>query len=90
MTKPKCTPNQEAAYHEVSRLESEGWIRRSIACEPRLSEIVETYRSLGFEVRLVPAITVCRAAKTGCSSCFEAEGAAEHYRAVFTRAPRSS
>ncbi|GAB6063467.1 hypothetical protein [Deferrisoma palaeochoriense] len=88
MTKRKCTPNRESAS-EVSRLEREGWVRRNIACEPRLSEIVETYRSLGFEVRLVPALTVCRAGATGCSSCFDADGGAEHYRAVFTR-PRNA
>jgi len=32
----------------------EGWKRRMVASEPRLSEIVEMYKSLGFEVKLVP------------------------------------
>jgi len=31
-----------------------GWQRAFIADEPRLSEAVETYRELGFEVRLAP------------------------------------
>ena len=33
-------------------LEKEGWIKRTTIGEPRLSEIVDEYKSLGFEVRL--------------------------------------
>ncbi len=32
--------------------EKEGWIKRTTIDEPRLSEIVEEYESLGFEVCL--------------------------------------
>ncbi len=35
-------------------LEKEGWIKRTTIDEPRLSEIVEEYKLLGFEVRLEP------------------------------------
>ncbi|MBI3015913.1 MAG: hypothetical protein HYY65_12850 [Candidatus Tectomicrobia bacterium] len=35
-------------------LKAEGWERRTTVCEPRLSELVELYESLGFEVRLEP------------------------------------
>jgi len=31
-----------------------GWERRFIACEPRLSEMVEMYKEIGFEVILEP------------------------------------
>lgn len=33
-------------------LEKEGWIKRTTIDEPRLSEIVSEYKSLGYEVRL--------------------------------------
>ena len=35
-------------------LKKEGWSRRTTIDEPRLSEIVEEYKLLGFEVRLEP------------------------------------
>jgi hypothetical protein len=34
--------------------EKEGWIKRTTIGEPRLSEIVELYKSLGYEVRVEP------------------------------------
>jgi hypothetical protein len=33
-------------------LEKEGWVKQTTIGEPRLSEIVELYKSLGYEVRL--------------------------------------
>jgi signal recognition particle subunit SEC65 len=33
-------------------LEKQGWIKRTTIDEPRLSEIVEEYESLGYEVHL--------------------------------------
>jgi len=35
-------------------LEKKGWIKRTTIGEPRLSEIVELYKSLGYEVRVEP------------------------------------
>jgi len=35
-------------------LEKGGWIKQTTIGEPRLSEIVELYQSLGYEVRLEP------------------------------------
>jgi hypothetical protein len=35
-------------------LKKEGWIKRTTIGEPRLSEIVDEYEALGFEVRLEP------------------------------------
>jgi hypothetical protein len=64
------------------KLEAEGWVRQFIACEPRLSEAVELYKSLGFEVRLV---RVTRDELEGeCAACFEAEDA-ERYKVIYTR-----
>jgi hypothetical protein len=35
-------------------LEKHGWIKRTTIGEPRLSEIVNEYKALGFEVHLEP------------------------------------
>ena len=63
-----------------TRLEAEGWIRRTTTDEPRLSELVQTYRALGFEVRVEPV----GAGDLGeCSACIQAEP--DRYRTIFTR-----
>jgi len=36
-------------------LKRQGWVRQFVTDEPRLSEAVELYRSLGYEVRLEQA-----------------------------------
>jgi len=36
------------------KTEKEGWIKRTTIGEPRLSEIVELYKSSGYEVRVEP------------------------------------
>jgi len=48
----KC-PKDEGRDAE---LEKQGWIRRFVVDEPRLSEAVELYKSFGYEVRLEPAV----------------------------------
>jgi len=35
-------------------LEKKGWIKQTTTGEPRLGEIVELYKSLGYEVRVEP------------------------------------
>jgi len=37
-----------------NELEKQGWVKRTTIDEPRLSEIIEEYESLGFEVHLEP------------------------------------
>ena len=37
-----------------AKLNDEGWIKRTTINEPKLSEMVEEYESLGFEVLLEP------------------------------------
>lgn len=48
----KC-PKGKSRDDELKR---QGWIRRFVADEPRLSEAVELYKSIGYEVRLEPAV----------------------------------
>jgi hypothetical protein len=61
-------------------LVQQGWVRRMLTDEPRLSEAVEEYRKLGFEVRVEP---VEPASEGGCTSCFS--GAPGAYKVVYTR-----
>ncbi len=65
-------------------LESEGWVRQFTADEPRLSEAVELYDSLGFEVHLEP-VTPGESAE-GCQICFEED--ANRYKTIYTRPRR--
>ncbi len=37
-------------------LKKKGWLKRTTIGEPRLSEIVDLYKSLGYEVRIEPVI----------------------------------
>ena len=37
-----------------NELEKQGWVKRTTIDEPRLSEIIEEYEFLGFEVHLEP------------------------------------
>jgi hypothetical protein len=65
----------------------EGWTRRFLANEPRLSEAVELYRSMGYEVHLEPLPVVdCRSAdgeSRECRACFK--GFEDHYKTIYTR-----
>ena len=61
-------------------LEKEGWENRGEFCEPRLSEFVQLYEEMGFEVRLVP---LDPENLPGCGKCFEKD--IDSYRAVYVR-----
>lgn len=64
------------------RLTREGWTKQSTHDEPRLSEMVETYQELGFEVRLEPL----RPEQTAeCTECMK--GSAEQFKVIYTRRP---
>ena len=45
-------------------LEKEGWARQFVANEPRLSEAVELYKEVGFDVHLEPLPK-----EPSCESC---------------------
>jgi len=59
-----------------------GWERRFTAEEPRLTEMKESYESLGLEVLLEPG-----AADEGqeCRGCFDLEGFQDRYKSIYTR-----
>ncbi len=74
-------------------LEKDGWVMQFVAGEPRLSEAVDLYRELGFEVHLepLPKGQECDAcsgmegheAKGECRVCFD--GFEDQYKIIFTR-----
>ena len=53
------------------RLETEGWVKQTTIGEPRLSEIVELYKSLGYEVHLEPV--ELDELDEECRRCYESE-----------------
>ncbi len=63
-------------------LEKQGWTKQFTACEPRLSEAVELYKSLGLEVRLEPVIPEELDAQ--CKVCYESDK--DKHRTIYTRA----
>ena len=63
-----------------AKLAVEGWERRSVLSEPRLSEVVQEYQELGFEVRLEPVTS--GDPESGCDACFTPEDGA---RIIYTR-----
>ncbi|UCE01556.1 MAG: hypothetical protein JSW67_09730 [Candidatus Latescibacterota bacterium] len=62
-----------------AELRAHGWERRFIYDDPRLSEAVETYRELGFEVRLLPVAPD----DAECTECMLQEP--DRYRVIYTR-----
>lgn len=60
-------------------LEAQGWTKQATYDEPRLGEMVATYRELGFEVRLEPA----RLDDGPCRTCLQV--APERFRTIYTR-----
>jgi hypothetical protein len=67
-------------------LTAQGWEKRFIADEPRLSEMTDLYRSIGFEVHLepLPANEQCSVCdEDGCTACFDLDPA--RYRIIYTR-----
>ncbi|MHC4598654.1 MAG: hypothetical protein ACYS47_06585 [Planctomycetota bacterium] len=63
-----------------------GWERRFVADEPRLTESVELYESLRFEVALRPLGDADLTAED-CTECFKADPA--RFRVIYTRKRRN-
>ena len=63
-------------------LVSQGWERRFSAEDPRLTEMNEYYRSLGFETLVVDGVVGDDAA---CQNCFDTPGFEERYKTLYTR-----
>jgi hypothetical protein len=60
----------------ADRLAKEGWVLRTTIGEPRLSEVVENYRAMGFEVHVEHFGTTSADSKAddgeACTTCFDA------------------
>lgn len=64
----------------------QGWERRTVAQEPRLSELVELYEEMGFLVRVEPLTlddAMCKA--TGCTQCFDDPATLEATKVIYTK-----
>ena len=64
----------------AEELARDGWVKRTTYDDPRLSEIVEEYRTLGFEVRLEPFHPED---ESSCVQCMLQDS--ERYKTVYTR-----
>jgi len=60
-------------------LREKGWEKRFTIDEPRLSEMAEQYKELGFEVLLEPVDT----SSEECTTCITAFH--DHYKTIYTR-----
>lgn len=60
-------------------LKQEGWEKRFTIDEPRLSEMAEQYRELGFEVLLEPVDP----SSEECTSCISVNP--QRYKTIYTR-----
>jgi hypothetical protein len=64
-----------------AELEKEGWTRQFTIDEPRLSEAVEMYKLLGFEVHLEPMVP-----DENCEECVAClEVMCDRYKTIYTR-----
>ena len=61
------------------QLKKEGWEKRFTIDEPRLSEMLEQYRELGFEVLLEPVDL----SSEECTSCIAVDP--KRYKTIYTR-----
>ena len=64
------------------QLKKEGWEKRFTIDEPRLSDMLEQYRELGFEVLLEPVDL----SSEECTSCIAVDP--KRYKTIYTR-PKS-
>ena len=61
----------------------DGWVRQTTIGEPRLSEIVQNYKAMGFEVHVEEFKTE---GDSGCTTCFDAgQGMGFMYGTVYVR-----
>lgn len=69
-----------------NELKEQGWIRQNTIGEPRLSECVELYESLGYDVHLEPVIL--SELDEECRKCYELEGKTGAVKTIYIR-PKS-
>ncbi len=68
---------QSDSIDPIFLLQQQGWILRTTIGEPRLSEVVENYRAMGYEVHVerfgtATADTAGKADTESCTVCFDA------------------
>lgn len=77
----------------ASTLAKDGWILRTTIGEPRLSEVVENYRAMGFEVH-VEYFANGRAAtaddESSCTVCYDDASAGQTWGSVYLRQGQSA
>ena len=61
-------------------LEKQGWVKQTTYDEPRLSEMVEMYEKIGFEVHIE---SFEPDDEPGCSQCMISQP--ERYKTIYTR-----
>jgi len=66
-------------------LENQGWVKQFTTNEPRLSEAVQEYQELGFEVHLEP-VDPLQIPVGECSRCLLPDG--DRFQAIYTRRKR--
>ena len=72
---------QRGVRHD--ELTAAGWTRQSALSEPRLSEAVEAYEEIGFEVTL-DAVDLCAGSEEGgCTACLGDNP--EFVKVIYTR-----
>jgi hypothetical protein len=74
-----------------AELVQQGWQRRFVAAEPRLSEMAAIYEETGFEVHLEPLAAVETPAHDrdeceGCMICYQ--GVEDRHQVIYTRPKR--
>jgi len=62
-------------------LRKQGWEKRFTIDEPRLSEMAEQYKELGFEVLLEPVDT----SSEECTTCLKDPSFSQIYKTIYTR-----
>lgn len=74
------------------QLAQEGWVLRTTIGEPRLSEVVDNYRAMGYEVHVeflapTPAPAATASHDDTCTTCFDAdaEGKSQKWGSVYVR-----
>jgi hypothetical protein len=82
----------------ASLLQQQGWILRTTIGEPRLTEVVENYRAMGYEVHVerfgtATADTAGKADAESCTVCFDAADkskASQVWGSVYVRPGRGA
>jgi hypothetical protein len=64
----------------AKELARKGWEKQTTFDEPRLSELVEMYKEIGFEVHLEPFHPD---EEPGCTECMKADP--DRYKTIYTR-----